>query len=85
MCTPRLGLLRCLGLLGWGAVWVAAASAATGAIEAEALKSDLWQSRDTEWVRWVVVNVVPARVYRATWRNDARRGEWPCARERAPR
>lgn len=75
MCTPRLGLLRCLGLLGWGAVWVAAASAATGAIEAEALKSDLWQSRDTEWVRWVVVNVVPARVYRATWRNDARRGK----------
>ncbi len=33
---------------------------------------------DTEWVKWVVVNVCPARVYGRAWRSDEMRGKLLC-------
>lgn len=37
------------------------------------MKSDLWESEDTDWTKWVTVIGSPTRIYMSKWKTDAER------------
>ncbi len=48
------------------------AESLTGLEQVRAMKKDLWDSRDTEWTKWMVVSVAPTRIYFDSWPDERR-------------
>ncbi len=61
-------IVLCFGFLVSGSTM----AVPTGTELVEAIKSDLWNSTDTDWIDSVVVSVAPTRIYMPSWSDEKR-------------